>query len=350
MLEDRTITLVSGGSQITGWTKLSIEKSIEKLSPSFSFSFVDKDIFYDSVQPEQPVSLYYESEKIVTGYIDSIDPSIDDGGFYSDVKGRTKTCDIVDCSAENDGGRWNNISPVTVVSELCKPFGITVKSTLANITPIKCFTIDTGETVFEAISRICGACNAIPVTDSEGNLVLTNATLSETTWDSLEYGKNIISAGYSLDYTNRFSDYTVKGQITVTSGFSDAKLTIKGTAKDSAITRHRPLQIKPDDQITQGLANSRAAWEAQVRMGRSRRLSVVVPGWLQSDQTLWDVNMMAMVIIPRLRINTKLLITTLRFEYDNNGKFTSMELADPNSFAPQPKHLVKETVQKGPFS
>jgi len=54
---------------------------------------------------------------------------------------------------------------------------------------------------------------------------------------------------------------------------------VRGEASDPGTRRYRPLQIIAEQFVDDASARDRAIWEANVRAGRSRRVTVVVRGW-----------------------------------------------------------------------
>lgn len=345
---DNQMFISANDKLVTGWTTVKVTQAIDKLAPQFSFSCVNRDDYADFIKPQEPTMIYLDGDKVLTGYTDKVALSHSTDGFTVSVTGRSRTGDLIDCSSVNSPGSWKNTSLVRICEDLCKPFSIKIIDNTRAVTKVPAFAIDTGESVFESLMRICGAFSIYPISNEDGDIVLMGGSPPEAD-DALVSGKNIVSITHGIDYTERFSKYVVKGQTSVSGGFSESTVSIHGEASDAGVSRHRPLQLRADDQMTNDLAKRMALWEAQVRMGKSREYSVIVPEWRQSNGVLWKPYMLVPIQVPRMQIDTKLLITQVSFSYDSSGRFTEISVADPIAFTAEPKPLVKETKKKGPF-
>jgi prophage tail gpP-like protein len=60
-------------------------------------------------------------------------------------------------------------------------------------------------------------------------------------------------------------------------------------------------------------------------------------GWRQDSGELWDINALAAVDFPYLRIKQDLLITKVTYSLTmSGGTVTKLELKDPKAFEPEP--------------
>lgn len=346
------VYLTVGTSRLTGWKEVSVNKSMDTLCSSFSFSAVDrwKDAAMVLV-PDVVCKIHHESEKMIEGYIDSVKIKSDTDDELINVSGRDKTGDLVDCSDNVKPNSWKNIDVQRLIYNLVKPFGIRVYMNLTGIEPVREFTISSGESVFESIQKICADRGILSLTNADGDLILTTAG-SNRSVDNLVLGENVTSADVDFDFTNRFSKYIVKGQ---KSGGGDSWGTttteIFSEATDGGITRYRPKVIVGDGEMSISLAAKRAAWEAQVRAGRSGKLSLTLPTWRQSDGTLWSVNTLVACSVPPLRITPEvpLLIYEIEFKQTSEGgTICTLKLIRGDAYAAEPgKEVKNKKTQKG---
>lgn len=344
------VSLHIGSSKLIGWEELSVNKSMDTIAASFNFKMVDVwDGDPIDLVPDLPCSIFIDKLKVTTGYVGPVNIRAAKDDSFLTIKGRDKTGDLVDCSADHNPGSWSNLGLQKLVYELVKPFGLRVYAEGDMGENVKEFTINTGESPFEAIQRICIDRGILPLSNEDGDVVLTTSGSNRST-DHLVYGENVLEAEVEYDFTNRFSNYKVKGQ---KSGSGDTWTTttteVVGEAQDQGIDRYRPKVISADGQMTNSLAARRAAWEAQVRAGRSGKLVLTLPTWKQSDGTLWNINTIVSCDIPAFRVtpDQDLLVHEIEYKQSSEGGTVSvLKLIRSDSYAPQPKAVVKKKKRR----
>lgn len=340
------LTLQIGSEQFTGWKAVEVKRSISIMSSSFKLSLTDiwgtdPMVFVE----DSPVIIRVGEDTLITGYIDK--PTIDLGPEQYDVSiaGRCRTADLIDCSAVNKPGTWRKINILQACKNLASPFGILVSMIEAPGDPIAEVKINAGQSPFDIITPLCNERALLPLGDVEGNLFLTVAGES-TAHDSLIYGGddgNIKTAQGQFNYQDRFSVYQVKGQSkTVGEGWTSTKISIFGEAKDEMVGRYRPKLFTAKNLINNTSAAKRAAWEAQVRAGRSNAFTVLVPAWRQSNGELWRENLNVYVYIPSLRVSAEMIVDSITYILSNDGKYCTMTLLSPDTYAAEPKKIRKK--------
>lgn len=352
-MSNNDILILITGEKLTGWTSCRLTKSLDRLAGKFQLSMVNEEEFLTFVDTQRISQLFIGEDKVLTGYIDRIDNSLTKDENKLTIAGREITADLVDCSAVNKPGTWNDIKFERLLESLLAPdptnnkiFNIETVIQAEITKSVKKFSINTGDTVFDAISKLCALYNVIPVTNSEGELVIVGADIFAAV-DPLVLGENLMEVNGVADYTGRFSEYSVKGQlINKGEGWSQSNISSYGEAFDENVERFRPLQIKADDNVDNALAKDRAAWDAQIRAGRSQTTTCTVSEWRQSDGTLWEVNTLVPVIAKPARLEDVMLITNVSFELDEKGRKTIIQLAPPEIFKPKPEPVIKKATKK----
>lgn len=347
------VSLLIGTSKLIGWENLSINKSMDTISSSYTFKMVDVwDGDPIDLVPNLSCSILIDDIKVVTGYLDNVSIKASAEDSYLTIKGRDKTGDLVDCSVDHNPGSWSNLGLQKLVYELVRPFGLRVYAEGDLGENIKEFTINTGESPFDAIQRICADRAILPLSNEDGDLVLTTSGINRSK-DHLVYGENVLDAEVVYDFTNRFSNYKVKGQKTnAGTGWKTTTTDIIGTASDEGLDRYRPKVITADGQLTNSLAAKRAAWEAQIRAGRSGKLVLTLPTWKQSDGSLWSVNTIVSCDIPAFRItpDQNLLIHEIEYKQSSEGGTVSvLKLIRDDSYAAEPKAVVKKKRRRSGY-
>jgi len=346
------VQLLVGTDRLEGWEAVSVQRSIDTLCGNFSIDMLDAWDLDTVIElyPGLPCNVIVNNEKLISGYIDKQIPRIDSTRNSITITGRCKTGDLVDCSATNNPGTWKNIELRGLVKSLLNPNGNTFNIVLKVDTnlgeKVKEFSINTGETVFDAISRVCSDRAVVPISTNKGELLLTNIGGNKA-YDDLTYGVNIESAEGEANFINRFSTYIVKGQQSGRGQGWTKQTTQKiGTSRDDYITRFRPKVISAESDISSIGAQNRANWEAQIRAGRSMLLTVFLPTWQQSNGELWKENLLVYVNIPKLRVDGELLIREVEYKLNHNKCSTRLTLVDPSIYAPSPKKIIEKKKRK----
>lgn len=346
------VQILVGTERLEGWTSVSVKRSVDTIAGTFSADMVDIWNLEEAIElyPGLECAVLVAGEKVITGYIDKQVPKVGPTTSNISISGRCKTGDLVDCSATNKPGTWKNIGLRSLVSSLLNPNGNTFNIGLKVGTDlgekIKEFSINTGESVFEAISRVSQDRAVVPLSTNKGELLLTNIGGNKSS-DDLIYGMNLESADGEASFIDRFSEYVVKGQQSGKGRGWNKQTTQKvGKAFDEHIPRFRPKVITADSEISSEGAQKLANWEAQIRAGRSIGVKVSLPTWNQSNGDLWKENLLVYVSIPKLRIDGELLVREVEYTLNGTRRGLNMQLVDPRIYAVKPKKEIKKKTRK----
>jgi len=327
------ISLQTGGSRFGGWTGVSVSRSIEAFSGSFSFTASEKspaDPLGRPILMGDSAVVRIGDVALITGHIDKIDPGYDKNTHTIRVSGRSKTADLVDCSAIHEPGLWLERTLEQIAAELTKPFGIKVRVESATGLPFSTFKLEPSETVHGAIVRAAGL-RAILVTDNgAGDLVLTRVGPARAGVE-LRKGDRILSARGSFSDRDRFSIYTVMGQRRSTDSDGDNPQTqVSAEAKDLGIKRFRPLDILAEEPGSVANYRDRAKWEATTRQGKALRATLTVQDW-EHPGGLWLPNQRVNVDDAWLGIRREMLITGVTWILDESGRRTELSIMPPEA-------------------
>ena len=196
------------------------------------------------------------------------------------------------------------------------------------------FRIEEGESVFEAIDRMCRFRAVLPLSDGRGGLVLGGPSRSRASV-RVERGFNILSASGTSSWLSRYSEYTLLGQQAGgLDGFTAEQVAhVRTTARDSGVNRHRPLTIIGEQSQAEGEARARIQWEANVRSARSRSARVTVQGWRETpDGDLWAPGRLVYVADDWLGIDQDMLISATSQSLSSAGTLTTLDLVPPGAF------------------
>ncbi|HGE8294287.1 TPA: phage baseplate assembly protein, partial [Escherichia coli] len=331
-----TVTLRTDGRLFTGWTSVSVTRSIESVAGYFELGVnVPPGTDLSGLAPGKKFTLEIDGQIVCTGYIDSRRRQMTADSMKITVAGRDKTADLIDCAAVYRGGQWKKRTLEQIARDLCAPYGVTVRWELSDkesAASFPSFTLDHSETVYEALVRASRARGVLMTSNAAGELVFSRA--ASTVTDELILGKNLLTVDFDEDFRDRFSEYIVKGYARANGAEGDdidAKSIVsrKGTATDSDVTRYRPMIIIADSKITAKDAQARALREQRRRLAKSITFEAEIDGWTRRDGQLWMPNLLVTIDASKYAIKTtELLVSKVNLILnDQDGLKTRVSLA-----------------------
>ena len=320
-----------------GWTSAQVTSSLETIAGGFTLSLTERwpgQQVRRQVKPGMACAVAINGTPVITGWIDDVSPAYDATSHAVTVRGRDATGDLVDCSALAGAGRWMSANLLTIVGDLCAPFGIKVKSGLADaLKTVPEFHLQLGETAFEAIERICRIYAVLPTSDGLGNLVLTRAGEGGAAAE-LRLGGNIKSGGGTLSDRDRHSRTIILGQSLGGDATDPSLITgCHAESLDPAIGRYRPLVILAEAATGDPTwYQRRADWERSCRAGRSRRYTVTVVGWRDANGALYAPNALVRVEDDWLGLHGSILIAGVTLTQSDQGQLAELSLVHKEAF------------------
>lgn len=335
----RNLELAIHGSIYSGWTDLSVTRSMEALADEFSVSVAEA--WSPSSRPSpiasgDPVEVRCARELVLSGWIDADGVDYDAETHSLTLEGRAKTGDLVDCAAEHASGEWHNAGLLQIASDLCRPFGLTAQAAAGldlGATFAK-FTLQDGETVHEALERACRQRGVLMMTTPAGQLLLTRAGNARTK-TAIEHGVNILRCQRRRDFRDRYSTYKVKTQTPGSDSWSGTSAAQPlAQALDSGVERHRPHIVHAETADVAALSQ-RATWECSTRAGRSQRITYSVEGW-ENAEGLWAPNTLVRVRDSWAHLDDELLLVSVRLHGSDQGQLAELELAGRTAMTVEP--------------
>lgn len=325
------LALEVGGQRLTGWTSARVSMSLDAICPGFEVGYADR--WADQrrlarIRPGQSCRLLWQGKTILTGWVDAAVASESADSRSLSVRGRAKTCDLVDSSVTRTDP-WLDASIVTIAMGLCGDFGISVQTALkgASLKALEEVQAEPGESCADLLTRIARARGAYLQTTPDGALWLIGEAGVRTA-TKLVRGKNILSATLTESFEQRHSSYKV---ITQDDGGEDGDGVegLSAMATDKSVKRHRPLVVVAD--TAPDALEERAAWERNVRVGRSMSLQLETVGWTNAEG-VWRPAQVARVTDSWLGIDADMAVTGVELSLDvQNGTRASLELTDPRA-------------------
>lgn len=351
------ITLRVDGQIYGGWQKVRITRSLRDVAGDFELGLTRKwdDAKAMVIKPGSACTVHIGNDLVLTGYVDDFIPSYDATAVEWVVQGRSKTSDLVDCSAIYKSGQWQNATLDRVARDICAPFGIKV---VVESDPGAAFSrvaIEQGETCFELLDRLAKQRAILLTTNEAGDLVLTQASSTDM-GASLVLGENILAARGHFSLRDRASEWIVKGSSSGGGSTWDATApsTIggqKATVTDPEVPRYRPRIIIAEDITTAAGASTRGQWQKQRSIGEGTQTEITVAGWRTQGREghqgpLWRINRMSPIKDEIQGLDARWLIVNVSFsEDDKNGRVTVLGLMPREAMLIPAEVSKKQTKQ-----
>ncbi|MEA9422406.1 phage tail protein [Aeromonas caviae] len=351
------ITLRVDGQIYSGWQKVRITRSLRDIAGDFELSLTRKwkNASEMVIREGSACTVHIGNDLVLTGYVDDFIPSYDANEVSWVVSGRSKTGDLVDCSAIFKTGSWSNVKLDQVARDICAPFNIevVVECDLGDVFPR--VTIEQGESCFELLDRLAKQRAVLLTPNERGQLVLTQA--SDTPMGvSLILGQNILAARGNFSMRDRASEWIVKGSSYAGGATWDnaATATIggqKAVIKDPDVTRYRPRIIIAEDVTTVAGASKRGQWQKQRSIGEGTQTEITVAGWrtqgIEGDQgPLWRINRMCPIKDEIQGLDASWLIVTVTLMEDDKGGREAILNLTPREAMLIPAEVVKKQTKE----
>lgn len=334
---EEQIRLRVGGRELSGWLEASVSLSLENAQRGFTVraaSRYPEEIHLLRIKPGSEVVVYAGADRVLTGWIDKQEAAFDRGSHALTISGRSKTCDLVDCSVVDVAGQWRNVRAEAIIRELSAAYGVDVVVEIPATDPIRRFATQKGETVMGAIQRLAQLRSFLITDDAQGRLVLTRAGATRAAVD-LRTGANIKSGSASVDLSARFTEYRCRSSAIGNDQDFGAILQSVQTATDAGdMGRRRVLEIRAERGEDAARTRQRATWEAATRYGQSIAAAYVVQGWRQTEGgPLWERNQILRVVDTLTGLDGDLLVVDVDLSVTRDaGTVASLTLAPPEGY------------------
>ncbi len=330
MASPEEMILKVGGLKFEKWKEVSVTRQLDAIAGSFEFtaSVADKSAIHNDIFPGAECAIVLGDDIIITGIIDDVEVSYDVSGLTFVTRGRDKTGQLVDCSADPES--YNNINISELAEKLCKPFGIEVfvNAPLGKAFPK--YSVEPGATAFEALETAARMRAVLLTSDGDGSLIITRAG-GERIGAVLKRGVNILNAGRQTSQIDRYGHYTVLGKDLVNDNNWRVAHKQKGVADDPGINPRRKLIIIAEDNGSAESFKERAVWESVVRYGRSHQILITTYGW-RHHKGIWKPNQILKVQDDWLGVDGEFLISEVVFQKSEQGTLTNLTLVPPEVF------------------
>lgn len=341
-MKNNAVSLLVNELRYEGWTEIRVTRDINRAAADFSLTVTERwagQLQPVRIRPGDTCRVKIGEDLVLTGQVDDVSPSYDARSHSVTIAGRSRTAQLVDCSASEIPGQIFRQKIEWVAEHLAKPYGVEVVAAVDTGPGVPVVQIYPGESVFEVIERHARPKGLLVTDDAKGRLVLTRAG-TERMAGGIALGVNALSGRANFTMRDRYTDYVVKGQRPGEDGAGTARdfAGSVGRAQDPQVPLGRRLLIvaeNPGDSIAM---RSRAAWESATRAGRALQAEYRLVGWRDAKGALLRPNTLARVKDDWLGIERDLLITAVTVSLaDPGGSTAALTLMPPEAFVPQPE-------------
>lgn len=331
-----------GGRDFDRWQSVDISYGIETAARSFAVGCTRdaKGIAQSDIALGDPVEVYVgpsrTKRKVLTGHVDTIEPSYDATGTQCSITGRSRTGDLVDSSVVGKR-RFNRQALGAILISILEPHEI---SAVIDGDPgelVERFSIDVGDKCHDAIEELVERYGFLVYDDADGDLRLLRAvdgSFERSPGDVL-YGlgasmpTNVLSADGDFDATDVYRDYRCRGQSVGTDdGYGELAAGIEALERTSAIGRARTL-VLTGEGTSKARCLARVQWEAATRLGRASTVVYTVKGWYRSDGGLWQPGTTVEVDDPYCRVDGRMLIVNVSLKKSSEDGTTAEIVVAP---------------------
>lgn len=346
------ITLMVDGGTYTGWIEADITRSLDRFAHSFSLQYVDRwtdKIEPWPIRPFTPCQIKYGNHILITGRVDVSSFKLAGDSWRLSASGRSKTADLVDCSAIHKTGQWRNKLAIQIARDLVEPYGLQVAIQVPDNEPIKRFTIEEGESVHDALDRLTKNRGYLPHTLADGNVGFMRVldfvgAIGDAPID------DALDRELSEDVQDVFSQYKLRSQSCGEDKAGDPITVLRkfDGGVDSEIP-HRPLVLVADADSNRDDLEKRAKWEQNVRLGRSIQLKYTFLGVLDERGFPWAPGDHHHVRDDALGIDETMLVSSAKISVDDRRLTTQVEFTRPEAFSllTWPDTILNRVTKKG---
>jgi prophage tail gpP-like protein len=321
-----------GGETFTSWESVKIRAAFDEACRSFSLKAANElgpaethATFALGVE----LKIFANGDLLLDGYVDRRCPKLSEDETGITISGRSKSCDLVDCSAVHDGGDFDNMTPLEIGNAIAAGIAARFESDQV-LEPVETYHLAQGKTIFTVVEELCRDQNKTLTGTAAGNVLITKAGTSRHAGGLYE-GGNIIEAEADHNASNRHSKYIVRGQ--VATGHGAEALEIEATAADARVRRFRPLIIVQKESTSKKRAKGRAATRRDRAAGNALGSDVTVQGFRDENGAVFEPGRLIWTESETLGIAQDMLIERVEFSQGSKaGSLTELGLVDPRAY------------------
>lgn len=345
-----SVVLVVNGVPFDNFTSISVSRSIENFCGTFSFDCTAADQIAFPIRRGSHAVVMVNGERIVTGWVESISPSISATDHSVSISGRDVTCDLVDSTLAASSVELN--PPVTLESIIRQvldalELDLEIENRVTDLTPFgsdDLVACEAGQGAFDFIEQHARKKQVLITTDGRGRIVIARAENTDANYlfinryDGAE--NNVLDSTAKYDDSQRFNKYVVQSQGNMvgansagSANLDDLVNVTSNAAFDDGVRKGRVLHLMAEQSALAGTAYDRAVWEASVRKARSMTYSAKLDGVVDEFDEPFAFNRLAYVRDDACGIDATMFVKSVAFSISMSGSETSFELAEQGAYS-----------------
>lgn len=339
------LALNIGNHNWVGWQRIAVTRSVDTVPASFDLQVTEHyPTTADLVaKPGDPCQIKIGGDLVLTGYVDRYSAIVSAQEHTVRIIGRSKSEDLVDCSAiiGTAGKPTTKVAggtTLSIIQQLAAPYGVTVSSIAGPGIQIEPFYINLGETAWEVIDRLTRYSQLLAYDLPDGSIVLAQAG-NEKMASGFSQGVNIEQAAVNYSMDERFSEYEGHFLSTLVYDGDTGDTSTGDPVRDPGVPRFRKHYVISEQMQPSGpIAQARAVWEMNRRMGRSFAVTATADAWRDTAGALWAPNHQAAIDMPALKVDPgkPWTISQVTYTRDENGQHAIVVLMPKEAFLPEP--------------
>jgi len=355
------IELVVNGTPFTDFTSASVTVSLETLSNDFSFTATAVDAFPPFRQGDN-VAVIVDGATKLTGFIDEVTGSDQEGSHVVTYSGRDKTGDFVDSQIDqiNDIKASESLTLKKIIEIVIDHLGsnlIVIDALFPEPfnTAEDIIAPEVGQGAFDFVMQYARKRQALLTSTRDGLILITQSEPTES-GAALQRLKgsdsnNIISQSWIVNGSEKFNKYTHRGQLDPRAlnfaGDTDIAAVEDqgGGVTDSDVRVGRQRVVVESESYSSAQLKDRAQWASQGAKARATRFNCAAKDHQKPNGGVWDVNTLVQINSDVADINRKMLISTLTFSQgEGQPTVTSLEFVERNVYTIDQKILSQRPV------
>lgn len=321
-----------GGEVFTAWEHVAWRAAFDEACRSFTLKAATElgaAATHATFALGIEVKIFANDDLVLDGYVDRRRPKLSEDSTEIAISGRSKACDLVDCSAVHATGNFENMTPLEIGNAIAA--GIAARfETDQELEKVASYRLAQGKTIFTVVEELCREQTLTLTGTAAGNILITKAGTSRHAGGLYE-GGNIIEAEADHNASNRHSKYIVRGQAAI--GHGAEALEIEAIANDAKVRRFRPLIIVQRESSTKARAKGRAATRRDRAAGNTLGSDVTVQGFRDDAGALFVPGRLIWTEGKTLGLAQDMLIESVGCsQHAKSGSLTSLGLVDPRAY------------------
>jgi len=324
------VTISAGGGMYSAFLSVSVKAAFNEAARSFEFEVAAEmgasatnAIFAVGTE----VTIHANGDLLLTGFVDSREPTFAAEHASISVSGRSKSGDLVDGSAEHDTGQFENKDPLEIGQEIASKYGAKFESD-QQLEKVDQYQLTQGESCYRCVEKLARQQGMTITGTPEGNAKITKAGNDRN--GALIEGQNILSGTAHHNGSNRHSKIVVRGQRPF--GHGDENIEIEAEEEDGAVKRHRTIILIQDEDTTKDRAKKRAKNRKNRAAGNALKATIATQGFRDDGGKLWTPGALSFTESPFLDIAQDMLIESVTYTQTERGSIATLQLVDPKAY------------------